>query len=187
MFTSAHEVWPGHFLQFLHANRSQWTFGRLFVGYAYAEGWAHYTEEMMFDAGIDGATPEVHIGQLTNALLRNVRFLSAISLHTGGMSMQESEQMFRDEAFQDPGNARQQAARGTYDPGYLNYTMGKLMIMQLREDWTATHGGAKAWKDFHDEFLGYGGPPIPLVRAQMLGGAAEARFWQGPALGPPAD
>jgi uncharacterized protein (DUF885 family) len=95
--------------------------------------------------------------------------------------------MFRDEAFQDPGNARQQAARGTYDPGYLNYTMGKLMIMQLREDWTATHGGAKAWKDFHDEFLSYGGPPIPLVRAQMLGGAAEARFWQGPALGPPAD
>ena len=187
LFTSAHEVWPGHFLQFLHANRSKWTFGRLFVGYAYAEGWAHYTEEMMFDAGLDGATAEIQIGQLGNALLRDVRFLCAIGLHTGGMSVQDSERMFRDQAFQDPGNARQQAARGTYDPGYLNYTLGKLMIMQLREDWTASRAGPGAWKAFHDEFLSYGGPPIPLVRAQMLGGPAEAKLWLGPALGPPAN
>ncbi|MBZ0134396.1 MAG: DUF885 domain-containing protein, partial [Rhodanobacter sp.] len=102
LFVSAHEVWPGHFLQFLHANRAHWKFGQLFVGYAFAEGWAHYAEEMMFDAGLDGATPEVHIGQLTNALLRDVRYLSAIGLHTGGMSMAQSEQMFRDKAFQDP-------------------------------------------------------------------------------------
>ncbi|UGB39022.1 DUF885 domain-containing protein [Frateuria soli] len=177
LFTSAHEVWPGHFLNFLHANRVQWIFGKLYVGYAFAEGWAHYAEEMMFDAGVDGATPEVHIGQLTNALLRDVRFLSAIGLHTGGMSLAQSEQMFKDKAFQDPGNARQQAARGTYDPAYLNYTLGKLMIMQLRQDWTATHGGRAAWKAFHDQFLSYGGPPIPLVRAQMLGGKPEAKLW----------
>ncbi|RDZ28843.1 DUF885 domain-containing protein [Lysobacter silvisoli] len=181
LFTSAHEVWPGHFLQSLHANRSQWTFAQLFVGYAYAEGWAHYTEEMMFDAGVDGATPEIHIGQLSNALLRDVRFLSAIGLHTGGMTVAQSEQMFKDKAFQDPGNARQQAARGTYDPGYLNYTLGKLMIMQLREDWTASRGGRSAWKAFHDQFLSYGGPPVPLVRAQMMGGPAETRLWQAPA------
>jgi uncharacterized protein (DUF885 family) len=181
LFTSAHEVWPGHFLQFLHANRADWKFGQLFVGYAFAEGWAHYTEEMMFDAGLDGATPQVHIGQLSNALLRDVRYLSAIGLHTGGMTVAQSEQMFKDKAFQDPGNARQQAARGTYDPAYLNYTLGKLMIMQLRQDWTATHGGRAGWKAFHDQFLAYGGPPIPLVRAQMLGGKPEARLWQAPA------
>ncbi|WP_051885041.1 DUF885 domain-containing protein [Lysobacter antibioticus] len=180
LFTSAHEVWPGHFLQFLHANRSQWKFAQLFVGYAYAEGWAHYTEEMMFDAGLDGATPEIHIGQLTNALLRNVRYLSAIGLHTGGMTVAQSEQMFKDKAFQDPGNARQQAARGTYDPAYLNYTLGKLMIMQLREDWTATRGGRNAWKGFHDQFLSYGGPPIPLLRGQMLGTKPETKLWQAP-------
>jgi uncharacterized protein (DUF885 family) len=178
LFTSAHEVFPGHFVQFLHANRSDWIFGRLFVGYAYAEGWAHYCEEMMFDAGLEGATPEVHIGQLTEALLRNVRFLSAIGMHTGGMTMAESEKMFREQGFQDAGNARQQAARGTYDPAYLNYTLGKLMIMQLREDWTKTHGGRAGWKAFHDQFLSYGGPPIPLVRAQMLGGKPEAVLWQ---------
>jgi hypothetical protein len=180
LFTSSHEVWPGHFLQFLHANRAHWKFGQLFVGYAFAEGWAHYAEEMMFDAGLDGATPEAHIGQLTNALLRDVRYLSAIGLHTGGMTVAQSEQMFRDKAFQDPGNARQQAARGTYDPAYLNYTMGKLMIMQLRQDWIAAHPGPNALKAFHDQFLSYGGPPTPLVRAQMLGGKPEARLWVAP-------
>ncbi|MEO5565591.1 MAG: DUF885 domain-containing protein, partial [Luteimonas sp.] len=177
LFVSAHEVWPGHFLQFLHANRADWKFGQLFVGYAFAEGWAHYCEEMMFDAGVEGATPEVHIGQLTNALLRDVRFISAIGLHTGGMTMAESEQLFKDKAFQDPGNARQQAARGTYDPAYLNYTMGKLMIMQLRQDWVAAHPGPGSLKAFHDQLLSYGGPPIPLVRAQMLGGKAAAKLW----------
>jgi hypothetical protein len=186
LFTSAHEVWPGHFLQFLHANRADWKFGQLFVGYAFAEGWAHYCEEMMFDAGLEGATPEVHIGQLSEALLRDVRFLSAIGLHTGGMTVAQSEQMFKDKAFQDPGNARQQAARGTYDPAYLNYTLGKLMIMQLREDWTKTHGGRAGWKAFHDQFLSYGGPPIPLVRAQMLGGKPEAKLWTAPASAAPA-
>ena len=177
LFTSSHEVWPGHFLQFLHSNRSDWRFGQLFVGYAFAEGWAHYTEEMMFDAGLGDASPEAHIGQLSEALLRDVRFVSAIGLHTGGMSMAESETMFREKGLQDPGNARQQAARGTYDPAYLNYTLGKLMIMQLRDDWTRDKGGRTAWKQFHDAFLGFGGPPIPLVRAQMLGGKAEAKLW----------
>jgi hypothetical protein len=186
LFTSSHEVWPGHFLQFLHANRAKWKFGQLYVGYAFAEGWAHYCEEMMFDAGLDGATPEVHIGQLSEALLRDVRFLSAIGLHTGGMTVAQSEQMFKDKAFQDPGNARQQAARGTYDPAYLNYTLGKLMIMQLREDWTKTHGGRAGWKAFHDQFLAYGGPPIPLVRAQMLGGKPEAKLWNAPQAAAPA-
>jgi hypothetical protein len=179
LFVTAHEVWPGHFLQFLHSNRSDWKFGQLFVGYAFAEGWAHYVEEMMYDAGLGGGTPEMHIGQLNEALLRNVRFVSAIGLHTGGVTVAQSEQLFREKGLQDPGNARQQAARGTYDPAYLNYTLGKLMIMQLRQDWIATHGGRAGWKAFHDQFLDYGGPPIPLVRAQMLGGKPEAKLWTG--------
>jgi Bacterial protein of unknown function (DUF885) len=176
LFTSVHEVWPGHFLNFLHANRAASKFGQVFVGYAFAEGWAHYTEEMMWEAGLGDGSPEVHIGQLLNALLRNVRFLSTIGLHTKGMTVEDSEKMFRLQAFQDPGNSRQQAARGTYDPAYLNYTMGKLMIRRLREDWTKTRGGRNAWKQFHDAFLSYGGPPIPLVRRAMLGAGS------GPAL-----
>lgn len=169
LFTSVHEVWPGHFLNFLHANRAQWPFGRVFVSYAFGEGWAHYTEEMMLQAGLRNGSPETRIGQIANALLRDARFLSSIGLHTGSMTVADAEKLFMEEAYQDDGTARQQAARGTYDPGYLNYTLGKLMIMQLREDWTRGRGGREAWHEFHDTFLSFGGPPIPLVRAQMLG------------------
>ena len=168
LFTSVHEVMPGHFVQFLHANRSPSKIGRLFVGYAFAEGWAHYTEEMMWEAGLGAGNPEVHIGQLSNALLRDCRFLSAIGLHARGMTQDQSRQLFVRQCYQDEGNARQQSARGTYDPAYLNYTLGKLMIRKLRADWTATRGGRKAWKPFHDALLSFGGPPIPLVRQAMM-------------------
>jgi len=176
LFISVHEVWPGHFLQFLHSNRSKSRIGQIFVSYAFNEGWAHYVEEMMWDAGLGAGDAEMHIGQLHQALLRNVRLLSAIGLHTGGMTVAESEAMFRDKAFMDPGNARQQAARGTFDPAYGNYTLGKLMIMKLRSDWTATRGDRSAWKDFHDKFLSYGAPPVPLVRRAMLGEGAGLLF-----------
>ena len=85
------------------------------------------------------------------------------------MTVEESKKLFREKAFSDEGNAQQQAERGTFDPAYLNYTLGKLMIRKLRDDWTASRGGRKAWKEFHDEFLGYGGPPIPLIRRVMMG------------------
>jgi Bacterial protein of unknown function (DUF885) len=176
LFTSVHEVWPGHFLQFLHANRAPSKFGQIFVGYAFAEGWAHYAEEMMVESGLADGNPEKQIGQRLSALLRNVRFLSAIGLHTGKMTVEQSEKMFREEGYQDPGTAREQAARGTFDPAYLNYTLGKLMIRKLRADWTASRGGQKAWKQFHDEFLTYGGPPVPLVSRAMLGGEQGSLF-----------
>jgi hypothetical protein len=185
LFTSAHEVWPGHFLQFLHSNANPDKLEALWVGYAFAEGWAHYCEEMMYEEGLGKGDPEKHIGQLTDALLRDVRLLSAIGLHTEGMTVAQSEKMFKEQGFQDPGNARQQAARGTYDPAYLNYTLGKLMIRKLRADWIAKTGGGAApaaagdgaaagddqskWHDFHDKFLSYGGPPIPLLRKELVG------------------
>ena len=90
-------------------------------------------------SGLGDGDPRAHVGQLRNALLRNVRFLSAIGLDTGGMTVKQSEKMFRDKAYQDPASARQQAARGTFDPAYINYTMGKLMIMKPR------HGPVARW------------------------------------------
>ena len=168
MFVSAHEVWPGHYLQGQFANANPSRVAALWWDYSFGEGWAHYAEEMMYDAGLGNGDPEMRIGMLANALLRDVRFLSAICLHTGCMTLEESEKMFRDQAFADAGNARQQALRGSYDPGYLAYTLGKLMIRKLRADWLAAHAGATP-QQFHDKFLSYGTPPIPLVRAAMLG------------------
>jgi uncharacterized protein (DUF885 family) len=176
LYTSVHEVFPGHFVQFHYSNRNPSKVAALWVGYAFAEGWAHYCEEMMWEEGLGDGDAEQHVGQLTEALLRDVRYLSAIGLHTQGMTLEESDRMFRERAYTDPGNARQQAARGTFDPEYLKYTLGKLMIRKLRADWLAQQPAAAAgadarqsWRAFHDKFLSFGGPPIPLVRRAMVG------------------
>lgn len=170
--TSVHEVWPGHFLHFLHFNRNPSRVAQLFWSYAAVEGWAHYVEEMMKDEGLRGGQPEWQVGQLLSALKRNVRYVCAIGLHTRGMTVAQCEQLFRESGLTDPGNARQQALRGTYDPAYLNYTLGKLMILKLRSDWRAAHPGTSL-REFHDAFLGYSGP-LPLVRRLMLGNATPA-------------
>jgi uncharacterized protein (DUF885 family) len=175
LYVSAHEVWPGHYLQGQFANLNPSKLGALWWNYSFGEGWAHYAEEMMYDEGLGKGDAEMRVGMLTNALLRDVRFLSAICLHSGCMTLEESEKMFREQAFADAGNARQQALRGTYDPGYLAYTLGKLMIRKLRADWLAANAGATP-QQFHDKFLSYGVPPVPLVRRAMLGAGA------GPAL-----
>jgi uncharacterized protein (DUF885 family) len=134
---------------------------------------------MMWDEGLGNGDPETHIGQLYNATLRNVRYLSAIGMHTQGMTLEQSKKMFMDEGYQDEGTAKQQSARGAYDPAYLNYTMGKLMIRKLRDDWCGAKGDPAdkaCWKDFHDAFLSYGGPPIPLVRGAMMKEPPKAVF-----------
>jgi hypothetical protein len=166
--TSVHEVWPGHFLHFLHVNRNPSKIAQLFQSYAYTEGWAHYAEEMMVEQDLREGSFEWRIGQLLSALKRDVRYVSAIGLHTKGMSVAESEKLFLESALIDPGNARQQSLRGTYDPAYLNYTLGKLMILKLRADWMARHGNKGSLRQFHDEFLSFSGP-VPLVRRLMLG------------------
>jgi hypothetical protein len=172
LFVSTHEVWPGHYLQSQFANAHPSRVAALWWDYAFAEGWAHYAEEMMYDAGLGAGDPEMRIGMLANALLRNVRFISAICLHSGCMSLEESEKMFREKAFADAGNARQQALRGAYDPGYLAYTLGKLMIRRLRDDWLAANPAASP-QQFHDHLLSFGSPPVPMVRQEMMGALGD--------------
>lgn len=168
LFITIHELWPGHFLHSLHARKNPSRILKSFWSYAMGEGWAHYTEEMMWEAGAGDRDPRAHIGQLLNALLRNVRFVSAIGLHARGMSVEESAELFREKAFCDEGNARQQAVRGTFDPMYLSYTLGKLEILDLREAWKARTGEAYSLKAFHDAFLSYGGAPLPAIRRAMM-------------------
>ncbi len=172
--TSIHEVWPGHFLEGLHTNLSGNPVSELAYSYAFSEGWAHYVEEMMTEEALDHDA-EMKIGQLSDALLRNVRFVSSLGLHTGGMTVEESEKLFEEKAFQDPANARQQAARGTFDPGYLFYTVGKLMIKKLRTDWMARNPD-KTLKEFHDTLLSFGSAPMPLIRKMMLGRDDEGKL-----------
>jgi uncharacterized protein (DUF885 family) len=115
-------------------------------------------------------------GAMILALLRNVRFICASGMHAQGMKLAERERLLREQAFADAGNARQRAERGAYHPVYLNYTLGRLMIRKLRDDWTRDGGGHAARREFHDWYLSHGGPPLPKVRAAMLGNGAAALF-----------
>lgn len=169
LFTTIHEVWPGHFLDRLRRVRLSSKILRSFGSYASNEGWAHYVEEMMWDEGVAAKDPRAHIAQLLQALMRDGRFLSALGLHTQGMTVADSQKLFVEQAFQDVGTARQQAARGTLDPMYLNYTLGKLMILKLRADWRTKLGAAFNLREFHDRLLSYGDAPLPLIRRAMLG------------------
>ena len=128
---------------------------------------------MITGAGYGDNDPAFRIGMLINALLRNVRFLSAIGLHCEGMTVAESDAFFRAKAFQDPGNAAQQAARGTFDPMYLSYTLGKLMIKKLKGDFMKTHPETTEMS-FHDTFLSYGAAPVASIRRAMLGDESPA-------------
>ena len=172
LFITIHEVWPGHFLHSLHLKRGDSRVLKALWNYTTGEGWAHYTEEMMWDAGFSD-DPAIHIGQLQNALLRNVRSLCAIGLHTQGMSVEQCRQMFVDQAFQSEGNAEQEARRGTFDPMYLAYTTGKLVIKKMRADLEAkakADGTAFDAKAFHDRLLSYGAAPLAAIRAGLVPG-----------------
>jgi uncharacterized protein (DUF885 family) len=171
LFTTIHEVWPGHFLYGLHIRKSPSRVLQSNCTYSNSEGWAHYTEEMMFDAGVGQQTPQARIGMLKEALLRNVRFVATIGLHTRGMTVDEAQKLFATKGFVDAGNARQQAVRGTFDPMYLAYTLGKIMIRNLKTEWMKANPG-KSLRDFHDTLLSYACAPLPLIRRAMLGDAA---------------
>ncbi len=167
LFTSAHEVWPGHFLQSLYINQSKSPLAKIFLNYTNLEGWAHYTEEMMFEKGLGNYQPEYEIAMRLDALRRNVRFLSALKMHAEGMPVKDAEQLFLKFAFLDSASARQEALRGTYDPQYYGYTLGKIFIRKLKDKWIAKTGSQKL-NEFHNKFLSYGGIPISLIEESMM-------------------
>ena len=172
---SVHEVYPGHFVHNLHNRygRPLPLINRAATSYAFSEGWAHYTEQMMLETEYGAGQPALLLTQLLEALVRNCRFVCSIRMHTEGMTVDEATKFFMDNAYMGELPARREALRGTFDPGYLNYTLGKLMILKMREDYRKKRGSGYSLKDFHDQLLSFGGPPLPLVREAMLGESGE--------------
>jgi uncharacterized protein (DUF885 family) len=168
---SIHEVFPGHFLHYQHLRQvdSKLRKSILFSSTALVEGWAHYCEQMMLDQGFRRSEPGVRLGQLAEALIRVCRFIVGIRLHCEDLSVEQGVRFFRDEAYLEEGSARREAERGTFDPSYILYTAGKLMIMKLREDCKAKMGARYSLRGFHDALLANGTVPIWLHRALMLG------------------
>ena len=178
---SIHEAYPGHYVQFLRLNASPASkVEKIFGSYAFIEGWAHYCEKMMVDEGYGSptsATPseedvkraaKYRMAQADEALLRLCRLCVSIKMHTQNMSIEEATKFFQENCYYEEKPARQEAMRGTFDPGYLNYTLGKLQILKLRDDYKAQEGDEFSLQKFHNELLNHGMPPIRLLREIML-------------------
>jgi uncharacterized protein (DUF885 family) len=178
---SIHEAYPGHYVQFLCLNASPASkVEKIFGSYAFVEGWAHYCEKMMLDEGYGSSTnstpseddvkraAKYRMAQADEALLRLCRLCVSIKMHTQKMSLDEATKFFQENCYYEEKPARQEAMRGTFDPGYLNYTMGKLQILKLRDDYKAQQGDDFSLQKFHNELLNHGMPPIRLLREIML-------------------
>ncbi|MCP3169897.1 DUF885 domain-containing protein [Myxococcus qinghaiensis] len=161
-----HEVWPGHYLQFLYAPRFPTKVRKLVAVGSNAEGWAHYAEQMMLDQGFGNGDPKLRLAQLSEALLRDCRYVAGIKLHTAGWTVEEAARLFVEKCFQQPANAHEEARRGAYNPTYLYYTFGKLEVQRLAQDYQAAKG--QGLKQFHDAFVAQGSLPLPLVRRLLL-------------------
>jgi uncharacterized protein (DUF885 family) len=168
---SIHEVYPGHFVQYQHLRQveSKARKSIFFAPASYIEGWAHYCEQMMIEAGFGRKDPLVRLGQLQEALVRLVRFVVCIRLHAEDLSVEQGVRMFREMAFLEEANARREAERGAFDPTYLVYSVGKLMLQKLRHDVEAKEGASFSLRTFHDTLLKQGAAPFTLHRRLMLG------------------
>jgi uncharacterized protein (DUF885 family) len=181
--TAVHEVYPGHYTQFLWVPQAPSKVRKLLGANSNAEGWAHYCEQMMLDEGY-GRGPEpmpgkseveskqflkLRLGQLQDALLRNARFIVGLQMHNGKMTYEEGVDFFIKEGYQSRANAERETRRGTSDPTYLYYTLGKLEILKLRDDYRAKMGSKFSLQEFHDRFIKQGFPPIKMIRRAMLG------------------
>src|SRR5687767_4686900 len=166
---SVHEVWPGHYLQFLYAKNFPSDIRKVLGAATNSEGWAHYCEQMVIDEGFHADDPRYRLAQVQDALLRDVRFIVGIRMHTRGMTVAQAEEFFVKEGYQSRPVARSESKRGTSDATYGYYTMGKLMILKLREDYRAKMGDKFSLQEFHDSFIKLGPLALPLVRKAMLG------------------
>jgi len=167
--TAVHEVYSGHYVQFLWIARAPTRIRKLMGCSSNAEGWAHYSEQMMLDEGYGNGDLKLRLGQLQDALLRNARFIAGIEMHTGKMTMDEATEFFVKEGYQVRPVAEKESKRGTSDPTYLVYTLGKLQILKLREDYKRMKGSQYTLQAFHDAFMQQGFPPIKIVRRALLG------------------
>jgi uncharacterized protein (DUF885 family) len=169
-----HEAYPGHYVQYLHLQASDADkLDKTFGSYAFTEGWAHYCEQMALDEGFgrdqgEQAALKYRLAQSDEALLRLCRLCASVMMHTQGMTVDQATKFFMDNCYYEEATARQEAERGTYDPGYCFYTIGKLQMLRLRDDWRAQEGMNFSLKKFHDEVLRRGAPPIRLLREIML-------------------
>src|SRR4029078_8205539 len=171
-----HEVFPGHFLHYQHLRQveSKVRKSTFFAPASFVEGWAHYCEHMMVEAGFRQGDTAFRLGQLAEALVRLARFVVAIRLHCEDLSVEQGMRFFRDEAFLEEATARREAERGTFDPTYLVYSLGKLMMLKMRHDYKEQQGNKYSLRSFHDAVLDQGSAPFLAMRPLLLTDGCDA-------------
>lgn len=167
--TAIHEAYPGHYVQLLWFHQVRSKVRKLAQSNSNVEGWAHYTEQMMLDEGYGNHDPKLRFGQLIDALLRDCRYIVGIEMHTGHMTYEQGIQFFMKHGYMTRDYAERETKRGTSDPTYLVYTLGKLQILKLREDYHQKMGTAFNLEQFHNDFVKQGGIPVSVIRKTMLG------------------
>jgi uncharacterized protein (DUF885 family) len=172
---SIHEAYPGHFLHLQHVRQIESRLRKsiVFAPASFVEGWAHYCEHMMFEQGFGRRDPARRLGQLAEALIRLARLVVGLRLHAEDLSVEQGVRFFRDEAYLEEASARREAERGTFDPSYVVYALGKLALLKLREDARARQGDGFQLKEFHDALMGNGFAPLGLHRTLILGSEAN--------------
>ncbi len=169
---TVHEVYPGHYLQFLHFRAGRGALARkVYLSPSFVEGWAHYAEQLAIESGLGAPRPDAEVAQIHDALLRDCRLLASIGLHTGGWSLEKATELFQREAHFERLPAEREAIRGTFNPEYFCYTLGKLAILDARRRLLASHFGGSLRK-FHDTLLSFGSPPLGLLPTLLAGGPA---------------
>ncbi|MBC7924434.1 MAG: DUF885 domain-containing protein [Bryobacteraceae bacterium] len=171
---TVHEAYPGHYVQFLYVKQFPTRTRKLIYCGSNVEGWAHYAEQMVLEEGFGSNDPKIRLAQLSEALVRDARYVAGIRLHTSGWSVEQATKLFEEEAFMQPANAFEEARRGTYNPTYLYYTLGKMQIYKLREDYKKARGAGYSLAKFHEEFVKQGGIPVRLIRGILLPGNTES-------------
>jgi uncharacterized protein (DUF885 family) len=166
--TCLHETYPGHHVQSARMHQAPGRLGPVFQSSAHIEGWAHYAEEMVLAAGYGDQNPRLHLAQIGESLLRNCRLICAIEMHTNDMTIEQAAHMFEENAMVSAAVAQREARRGAVDPASMNYTLGKLLLLRLRDDCQVAWGATYSLRRFHDEYLGFGAPPLPLLRGLLL-------------------
>jgi uncharacterized protein (DUF885 family) len=167
--TAVHEAYPGHYLQGLWLAVAPSKPRKLLAASSNVEGWAHYCEQMMIDEGYGGGDLRLRLGQLQDALLRDARYVVGLRMHTGSMTFEQGVDFFVNEGFQTRTNGERETKRGTSDPTYLYYTLGKLEILKLRDDYRKLQGPKFILEEFHNRLLSRGTPPLKIIRKEMLG------------------
>lgn len=165
---SIHEAYPGHYTHFLNANKYSTKLSKLFMSYSYVEGWAHYTEEMMPEQGFCKDDFKSKIGMLLEALIRCCRYIAAIGIHCENMSVEEAKEFFMKNAFMAETTAMQEAERGAFDPGYLNYTLGKIYLKKFKNKYFEKFKDTKTLEDFHNQIVRLGAPTFRIAESFVL-------------------